>query len=192
MPHVSACACAPGRGALCVLWAVLALLASVESLHAQTAQSLRIVPLVRADQVLVTFELAEGFTDEVRAAIRSGLKTTYTYTIEMRLAVPLWVDRAMGTATLTSSVEYDNLTRRFTMERRLDGRLEDARQTEDEALVREWMTKHRQMALFKTTFLEPNREYYVRVSATARPSNGSMLWPFGSGTSAQTKFTFLR
>jgi hypothetical protein len=40
--------------------------------------------------------------------------------------------------------------------------------------------------------LERNREYYVRVSASARPSHGSMLWPFGSGTSGQGKFTFIR
>jgi hypothetical protein len=30
------------------------------------------------------------------------------------------------------------------------------------------------------------------VRATARPSNGSLLWPFGSGTSAMAKFTFVR
>jgi hypothetical protein len=38
----------------------------------------------------------------------------------------------------------------------------------------------------------PNREYYVRISASARPSNGAFLWPWGSGTSGQAKFTFLR
>ena len=37
-----------------------------------------------------------------------------------------------------------------------------------------------------------NRDYYVRVSAVARPTNGSILWPWGSGTSAQAKFTFIR
>jgi hypothetical protein len=40
--------------------------------------------------------------------------------------------------------------------------------------------------------LETNREYYVSVRATARPSNGSILWPFSSGTSATAKFTFLK
>jgi hypothetical protein len=46
--------------------------------------------------------------------------------------------------------------------------------------------------LFSTTQLAPDREYYVRVTASARPSNGSILWPFGSGPSAQAKFTFIR
>jgi hypothetical protein len=30
------------------------------------------------------------------------------------------------------------------------------------------------------------------VTASARPSQSSMLWPFGTGTSAQAKFTFIR
>ncbi len=30
------------------------------------------------------------------------------------------------------------------------------------------------------------------MSAVARPSNGAFLWPFGSGTSGQAKFTFIR
>ena len=54
------------------------------------------------------------------------------------------------------------------------------------------MTALEQLALFRTSLLEANREYYVTVRATARPSNGSILWPFGSSASAQAKFTFVR
>jgi hypothetical protein len=169
------------------------LLGAATAAYAQTTQTLRIVPLVRDDHVMVSFDLANGFTEDVRAAIRSGLKTTYTYTVELRLAVPVWVDRTIGVATITSSVDYTNLTRLFALERRLDGRLvEEPLVTGDESVVRRWMTTLEKLALFRTSLLEPNREYYVRVTATARPSSGSMLWPFGSGTSAQAKFTFFR
>jgi hypothetical protein len=142
--------------------------------------------------VLVSFTLADGFTDEVRAAIQSGLKTTFTYTVDLRLDVPGWVDRTIGTATATSSVEYDTLERRYKVVRVIDGRTEESRITEDEALVRQWLTVLQRLPLFRTSLLEANREYYVQVRATARPSNGSILWPFGSGTSAQAKFTFIR
>lgn len=170
----------------------LTLLALVPSAFAQAGQTLRVVPLVKEDYVLVSFELTNGLTDEVRAAIQSGLKTTFTYTVELRMDVPAWVDRTIGTATIASSVEYDNLQRKYFMGLRIDGRTEESRSTTEEGDVRQWMTSLRQLALFRTSLLEANREYYVRVSATARPSNGSILWPFGSGTSAQTKFTFIR
>ena len=172
---------------------VLALLASVAGrASAQTSEGLRVVPLVRDEQVWVSFTLNDGFTDEVRAAIQSGLKTTFTYATELRLDVPGWVDRTMGTSTATSSVEYDNLTRRYTLTRTIDGKVVDTRTAEDERAVRLWLTVLQRLPLFRTTMLEGNREYYVIVRATARPSNGSILWPFSSGTSAQAKFTFIK
>jgi hypothetical protein len=176
------------RLALCAL----ALLAAVPVLHAQAGQALRVVPLVRADQVLVAFELKDGYSPEVRAAIHSGLKTTFTYQIDLRLDVTGWIDRTIATAVVSNSVEYDNLTRIHSLERRIDGRVEVAKNTDNENDVREWMTTVARRPLFQTSVLQPNRDYYVRVTASARPSNGSILWPFGSGTSAQTKFTFIR
>jgi hypothetical protein len=169
-----------------------AFLAGAGSAFAQAAESLHIVPLVRDDRVLVSFNLQDGFTDDVRAAIKSGLKTTFTYDVELRLDVPGWVDRTIGSAVVGITVEYDNLTRRYMVSRVIDGKVDESKVTEDERIVRDYLTSVVRLPLFKTWQLEPNREYYVRVRATARPSNGSILWPFGSGTSAQATFTFLR
>lgn len=176
---------------VCGLCALALLIGASPSL-AQVQQRLHVTPLVRGERVLVSFELVNGLTDEVRAAIQSGLTTTFTYTVELRMEVPAWVDRTIATATIASSVEYDNLKRQYMMGLRIDGRTEESRSTTEENDVRQWMTTMKQLALFRTTVLEPNREYYIRVSATARPSNGSILWPFGTGTSAQGKFTFIR
>ena len=178
-----------GRVALCLL-ALVGLAAGPAD--AQTSEGLRVVPLPKDEQVLVSFTLNDGFTDEVRAAIQSGLKTTFTYAAELRLDVPGWVDRTMATASATTSVEFDNLTRRYTLLRSIDGKVVDSRVTEDERVVRFWLTDLRHLPLFRTYMLENNREYYVSVRATARPSNGSILWPFSSGTSATAKFTFLK
>jgi hypothetical protein len=168
----------------------LMLAASIATLYA--AEGLRIVPLVRDDSVFVSFELTDGYTDEVRDAVKSGLKTTFTYTVELRQDVPAWVDRTIAISVITNSVQYDNLTRRATLVRTVDGHVESTQSTEDEAVIRLWMTTFQKTPLFKTAELEQNREYYVRVRATARPTNGSMLWPWGSGISGITKFTFLR
>lgn len=171
---------------------LLILLVSVSPVFAQTAPGFRVVPIVREDRVYVTFDLASGFTEDVRAAIQSGLKTTFTYDVELRLDVPGWVDRTIGTSTVTATVEYNNLLRRYTLTRVVDGRQDGQEQADSEAKVRQFMTSLKGLPLFDTRILEANRDYYVRVRATARPSNGSLLWPFGSGTSAMAKFTFIR
>jgi hypothetical protein len=147
---------------------------------------------VRDDAVLVSFELTDGYTPAVKDAVHSGLKTTFTYTVELRQDVPAWVDRTIATSLITNSVQYDNLTRQAMLTRTLDGHIDSVETTEDEAVIRQWMTTFQRMPLFRTAELEQNRDYYVRVRATARPTNGSMLWPWGSGISGMTKFTFLR
>jgi hypothetical protein len=155
----------------------------------QAADGMRIVPLVRDGSVLVSFDLADAYTAEVREVIRSGLKTTFTYTVDLRLEVPVWIDRTVGSAVVTNSVEYDNLTRRHTVMRTVDGRVEEALVTEDEAVVRQLMTSFDRLPLFRTSALEPNREYYVRIHAQARPR--ASLWPWEGGPSGQAKFTFI-
>ena len=80
------------RSAACAI----ALVCAITTIFAQGTQTLRVVPLVKDDHVLVSFELTGGLTDEVRDAIKSGLKTTFTYTVELRLDVPAWVDRTIG------------------------------------------------------------------------------------------------
>jgi Domain of unknown function (DUF4390) len=171
------------------LVAFILLLSAVTAL---AQEGVRIIPLVRDEAVLVSFELTGGYTPQVKEAVHSGLKTTFTYTVELRQDVPAWVDRTIATSVITNSVQYDNLTRRATLTRTLDGHVESVEATEDEAVIRQWMTTFQRMPLFRTADLEQNREYYVRVRATARPTNGSMLWPWGTGISGMTKFTFLR
>ena len=152
---------------------------------------MRIIPLVRDGAVLISFEMADGFSDDVRAAIKSGLKTTFTYYVDLRAEVPAWIDRTVASVVVSTSVQYDNLTRRHTVVRTLDGRVEDSQVTENDAEVRKLVTTLERMPLFRTLNLEPNREYYVRVRADIRPRNAAFLWPWGSARSSQTKFTFI-
>jgi hypothetical protein len=154
------------------------------------AESLRIVPLVTERQVLVSFEMNDVYTDDVREVISSGLRTTFTYDIELRMLVPAWVDRVIATSTVVMSDEYDNLTRRHSLTRTVDGRIEDAEVTEDDAVVRQWLTRISRLPLCSTNKLERNRDYYVRISGRQRPQRAS-TFGWVSKFTGQTKFTFI-
>jgi hypothetical protein len=156
----------------------------------QAAGSLRIVPIVRDKSVIVSVELTDAYTQEVREAIASGLKTTVTYDLELKMDVPVWVDRTIATAVVTASDQYDSLTRRHNLVRTIDGRLEEARVTDDDALARRWLVSLTDVPLCKTSTLDPNREYYVRISARVRPP-GATLLGFGNAITNQVKFTFI-
>jgi hypothetical protein len=156
----------------------------------RAAESLRIVPINSDDRLVVSVELTDGYTDEVRQAIASGLRTTFTYTIELRMVVPGWVDRTVTTSTVTLSDQYDNLTRRHTLSRVIDGRIDESTVTDEDSTVRQWLTRLTRVPIIRTTRLDSGRDYYVRISAQARPRGGSLLgWT--NAITGQAKFTFI-
>src|SRR5919204_4940958 len=154
------------------------------------AESLRIVPLVHDDQVLVTVELSDAYNNGVREAIASGLRTTFSYEIELRMIVPTWVDRTIASEVVTISDQYDNLTRRHSLSRTIDGRIDDSLVTDDENIVKQWLTKLNRLPLCRTSKLDATRDYYVRIRARSKPQGGSLL-SLATTITGQAKFTFI-
>lgn len=154
---------------------------------------LSVTPIARDGQVFVSFELSEGLTSDVRDAIQSGLATTFSYEVELRHGSAAWFDRTIASLTITATVRFDNLTRRYQMSRTLDGRVEDAQPTEDRDAMRRWMTRFDRIPLSTTASLETNGEYYVRVRAHTRPHNVWFVWPWDRASAfGHAKFTFIQ
>jgi len=167
---------------------VIALLAG--STRVFSKESLRIVPIVNDDDVLVSFELADAYTAGVREAISSGLRTTFTYYLDVRMLAPFWMDRSIVTVVVSTTDQYDNLTRRHILTRTLDGHVQETLVTEDESVVGRWLTTFVRLPLCRTSRLEPGREYYLRISARSRPHADSLLG-WANSITGQTKFTFV-
>lgn len=172
------------------IWIWCAAAVFLTGVVARAAESLRIVPIVGGDQMLVSFELSDAYTSEVRDAIASGLRTTFTYDVELRMAVPVWVDRTVATAVVTTIDQYDNLTRRHSLSRMLDGRIVEALVTEDESVVERWLTVVNRLPLCQTSRLDSSRDYYVQISARARP-RGSSLLGWANAVTGRAQFTFI-
>src|SRR3954468_19615914 len=94
------------------LRATFVLLAAL--LMGQASQSLQVVPLPRDGEVLVSFKLDEALTDEIKAAIQSGLTVKFDYKVELRRGSAAWFDRKIADASVRTSVKFDNLTRRYS------------------------------------------------------------------------------
>ena len=171
--------------------AVVFFVCFVVSVAAAVDPDLTVTPIARDGQVIVSFDLSDGFTPDVRDAIHSGLSTTFSYEVDLRRNSALF-DRTVASMTITAMVRFDNLTRRYQMSRSVDGRVEEARPTEDQDAVRTWLTHFERVALSPTAALEANGEYYVRVRAHTRPHNAWFFWPWGGTTFGQAKFTFVQ
>ncbi len=155
--------------------------------------AIRVVSLVKDEHVFVSFTMESGFTDDLRAAVQSGLQASISYDVDLRREVSTWFDKTLESCTVSASVQYDNLTRRYRLSRTVDGRGEEPTVSEDEDAVRRWLTSFDRLPLFTTDRLEPNVEYYVRVRAHSRPWIAWFFWPWDRGSaSGVAKFTVIR
>src|SRR5258705_5050867 len=152
------------------VWSMLLVLAAAT---VQAQETLRITTFTNDNRVVVSFELNDAYNEAVREAIASGLRTTFTYQLELR--TPGWIDRTVGTAIVSTTDQYDNLTRRHTLTRSVDGRVEDVLVTEDNAVVKLWLTKWSRVPVANAAQLDPARDYYVRVTTNTRPPGGSLI-----------------
>ena len=171
--------------------AALIMSASLAQAQTQQAEALKVRPLVKDGQVLVTFSLNGGLTDEMKAVVQSGLRTVFTYTVELKMRQAAFFDRTVATAVVSTSVDYDNLTRRHTITQSRNGRVEHSIVVEDPAEVAQMVTNFDRLPLFDTKVLQANRDYYVLVRADARPRSQASLWPFSGTASGLAKFTFI-
>ncbi len=157
-------------------------------------QNLQVVPLPRDGEVLVSFKLDESLTDEIRAAIHSGLTIKFVYKVDLRRSSAVWLDRTIASAVVTATVRYDTLTREYHFSRAVDGHIEFADKTDKEDVAWSALTRDfARLSLFRGAALEPNADYYVRVRANASPRSNAFVWPWqGDDAMGFAKFTFIR
>ena len=170
----------------------VAALIVVAAMAVCSAQTIQVTPLAKDGRILVTLRMNDIFTDEVRAAMHSGLRITFVYDIELKRTTALWMDRTLATATVTATIEYDILTQRYQAVRREDGRMDKVDILDREEAARAWLTEFDKLPLFNSAGLEGNSEYYLRVRAHTTPRNASFVWPWEGGIAGLAKFTFLR
>ena len=175
-----------------LLFSAALLLATATLAQAQSqAETLKVLPIVKDGQVLVSFSLSGGLTNEMKAVVSSGLRTVFTYTVDLKMRQAGFFDRTVSTAIVSTSVDYDNLTRRHTISQSRNGRVEQSYVVEDPAEVARMVTSFDRLALFDTKLLQANRDYYIVVRADARPRSNASLWPFSGTASGLARFTFI-
>lgn len=157
------------------------------------ADAIRVTPLVRDGEVLLSFSAPGAVTAELREAIRSGMVVTFTYDVTLRQNAFLWFDRTLAETEIAANVRFDNLTRTYHVTRMVDGRVIWSESSESEDQVRGWLTDFDRLKLFGGTALQTNSEYTVDIRARISPRRAWVLWPFGRhDATGRAPFTYIR
>ena len=106
---------------------VTALALSLSSGAASPASGAEIVdsvPVIRGDGILVSFRVEDAFSDDIVHAIETGLEVGFRYNVELKRVRRVWFDEKAASRQIQTTVSYDNLTKRFSRSRVIDGEID--------------------------------------------------------------------
>jgi len=161
-----------------------------------SSPAVRVTPVVADGRVYASFTAPTAYGDDTERAVQTGLPLTFTFLIDLRRPSTIWFDRTIGSATVSSSVKFDNLTHVYQVSKLNDGRVYWSQTTDKADQARSWATAFDRVPLVAGEPLEPNSDYYVRVRVLLTPRRSLSLWslwPFGGDDGAgRADFTFIR
>lgn len=169
------------------LWFVL-----VTHLPAAGAELLDLGVLIRDKTIFVSFRMADAFNDEIEKTIASGLPVSFRYEVQLKKVRAIWLNQKVETRRITNTVTYDNITKRYTLSRDIDGGIVATAVVADLNDMIEFMTLVDDAALFEVTSLEPNADYYLRIKGLVKERNLFLFIPWDQDSGWEKKyFTYL-
>lgn len=151
-----------------------------------------LVPVIRDDAVYVSFRTDGAFIEEVERAIETGLPVRFRFNVELKRVRGLWLDQSVAKRTVQTTVSYDNLTKRYSLTREIDGEIDATEVLSDVEAMRRFMTTFEAMRLFDVVLMKPNDEYYLQVNGVIRDRNLLLFVPWDvAADSKEAHFTYV-
>jgi hypothetical protein len=169
-----------------------ALLVSWVSAASSAGEIVELVPVVRDDGVSVSFRVENAFTEDIEQAIETGLEVSFRYNIELKRSRVAWLDEKRATREIRTSVTYDNLTKRYSLTREIDGEIDATELVASADAMRHFMTEFESVFLFDVSLMRRNEEYYLRVNGVMEERNVLLLIPWNVGADwREAHFTYM-
>ena len=69
------------------------------------------------DDLLIYMTIQGAFTEKMKAAILSGIPTTFTFFVKLNRVRSFWLDKQIADLTVTHTIKYDTLKNEFLVYR---------------------------------------------------------------------------
>jgi hypothetical protein len=123
-------------------------------------------PVTAPAALKVSFNVKDAFNDEIDAAIKSSIPTTFTFIVELNRVATAWFDEAAGRWEFTHTVRYDSLKEEYEI--RLGEEAGEPLRTRDFQEMKRIMSTGANIILNTEGQLRPGTEYELRIKAELR------------------------
>ena len=145
--------------------AALFILAGVSAGVGRAAEIAELKVEPHEGQFRVAFHLDGAFTPDVEELLGSGLPVTFQHTLRAYRRRATWLDRLVSGRTVTTTANFDTLTKQYRLSRAVDQQMADTLLTDKPEEMKAWMTTIEGVDLPAEAGSEAHDRYYVRVKS---------------------------
>ncbi len=129
---------------------------------AQEARLKDVVVTNTRDDLLLYLSVDGAFTDEMEAAIQSGVPATFNFITELYQVRSLWFDKKIASRHVTHTIKYDKLKKEYTVKRSWET---DARVTQSFTEAKKLMSEIDSLRIVMLDQLKSGMQYQIRAKA---------------------------
>ena len=127
-------------------------------------------------ELVASFRLQAGFTEDIAERVQSGLPTTLSYRIELERGRRWWFNRGVESGVLQVVAMYNALTREYLVNTKWEGRLIETQVVKSIDALRQLMTIVQELPFARLDPEASTDRLIVRVRAEMGSKN--ILWMF--------------
>lgn len=116
-------------------------------------------------RIEVSFELVNGFTDELFERIQAGLADGFRYEFALSRDHRTWFDNRIDSSSLEVVAKFNALTQEYLVNYRQDGKLVDSKVVRERDELERVMTRFSRVPLFSLEDVNPDRRLAVKARA---------------------------
>lgn len=128
-------------------------------------------------RVEASFELVNGFTDELFERIQAGLADGFRYDFALSRDHKTWFDNRIDSTSLEVVAKFNAVTQEYLVHFRQDGKLIESRVVRERDELERVMTRFSRLPLFSVEDVNPDRRLTVKARADLGSKTVLLLIP---------------
>jgi len=131
--------------------------------HAKAARLADLTVTNTRDDLLLYLKVEGAFSEKMKNAILSGVNTTFSFFISLRLVRNLWPDKKIAEIKVTNTIKYDNLKKKFFITK--SWKDDEILVTQSLIEAEKLMTSIDSLKIVPLSRLEKGRQYQIKAKA---------------------------
>lgn len=141
----------------------LSFLPSMGFAQGRDASLTEIIVSTSHGDLAVSFKVANCFTEDMKLAIESGIRTTFIFFVTVERSRDFWWDKTIAKLRVSHEIQYDNLRKMYRVIRAEESG--QPLQLDDFAKAKEAMSQISDLKVTELRNLEKGKRYRVRMMA---------------------------